>query len=318
LAETLESLVRAEFPRDRYELIVVDDGRDASTESIVSRLGDEGWTPRLLHGEGRGAAAARNSGARSARGDFLLFCDDDVVVPSSHLRRHLHVQGTAGPCMCAGYSELDERVQQVMKKSSFGRYWLSLEASYWAAIPPPDDRGLASLELLSGRNLCLPRSKFAELGGFDESFPYAGAEDQDLSMRAAELGLPRLIDHENRVRHMETRLDFSRFCDREERGAHTYAVLARKFPETAGRSELARANDPRGAGEGLGARAKLWIKRVLGVSPSLWLLHGLVRTLELARLPDGVMRQAYAAVIGVHIARGYRAGMLATPRLESA
>src|SRR3954466_5751902 len=114
LRETLAAFSTVDFPRDRYELIVVDDGRDPATAPIVKELEGGGWLPQLLPGEGRGAAAARNTGAAAAGNAVLLFCDDDVIVEPDHLHRHLEVQSLRGPCMCAGFSELDPRVERVL------------------------------------------------------------------------------------------------------------------------------------------------------------------------------------------------------------
>jgi GT2 family glycosyltransferase len=310
LRETLAALAALDYSRESYELIVVDDGADPSTGAVVDQFRDGTWAPRLLVGEGRGAATARNRGAEVARNELLLFCDDDVIVGRSHLHRHVEVQKLRGPCMCTSFSELDQRVERVLETKAFGRYWLSLEASYWAAVPKPEADGLAELDLLSARNLCLPRAGFEGLNGFDEGFPFAGAEDQDLSIRAPGVGLRKMIDYRNRVRHLETRIDFQRFCRREETGSQSYAVLARKFPDTAGRSELARLNDPASPpGEGIRARLKRLTRRTFGRAWALRPLHALVRALELLRAPDPVMRRTYAAVVGLHIAKGYREGL---------
>ncbi len=59
-----------------YELIVVDDGSMDETASHVREISD----PRLiyvLHPQNKGAAAARNTGMRMARGDYIAFLDSD-------------------------------------------------------------------------------------------------------------------------------------------------------------------------------------------------------------------------------------------------
>ncbi len=263
---------------------------------------------RLLRGEGRGPCSLTYRGAEVARNEFMLFCDDDVIVAPDHFQRHLEVRGQRGPSLCAGLVTLDEKVIRLYEQSAFGRYRLALQAA-WADGTEPGPDGLSEVEMISACNLSLPRSLFEELGGFDGDLPFA-AEDQDLSIRAAGLGFPRLIDHRNRVRHLDTRLDFPHFCEREERGAQSYAVFARKLPDTAGRSEMARANDPTSfPGEGVRARAGKRAKRILGRRRALRTLHTGVRALEWAGASDSVLRRAYTAVIGVHIARGYRRGL---------
>ena len=307
LRETLAALVAVDHPREFYEIIVVDDGDDRSTAEIVDQL-NAGASVRLIRGEGLGPGSARNQGAEVARNKFLIFCDDDVIVAPDHLRRHLEVQGRHGPSLCAALVRLDESVVRLFEQSAFGRYRLALQAA-WADGTEPGPDGLSEVEMISACNLSLPRSLFEGLGGFDGDLPFA-AEDQDLSFRAAGLGFPRLIDHRNRVRHLDTRLDFPNFCEREERGAQSYAVFARKLPDTAGRSEMARANDPASfPGEGVRARAGKRAKRILGRRRALRTLHTVVRALEWAGASDSVLRRAYTAVIGVHIARGYRRGL---------
>jgi hypothetical protein len=79
----LESLAASDFPRSRWELIVVD---DASVDD--SPLLAASYTSHLLRltGEPSGPAAARNRGAEVARGRRLVFVDADVRVHTDALR----------------------------------------------------------------------------------------------------------------------------------------------------------------------------------------------------------------------------------------
>jgi glycosyltransferase involved in cell wall biosynthesis len=74
VARAMESILSQRL--EDLEVILVDDGSTDATAALVEGLGD----PRvriLAHGENRGAAAARNSGIRAARGEFLAFLDSD-------------------------------------------------------------------------------------------------------------------------------------------------------------------------------------------------------------------------------------------------
>lgn len=93
LRRTVQALLCQDSGAQDCEIIVVDDGSSDNTFQVVSDL--TGMSPievRYLHQENRGAGAARNHGLREARGDIILFVDDDIVgVPSmlaEHLRYH--------------------------------------------------------------------------------------------------------------------------------------------------------------------------------------------------------------------------------------
>lgn len=69
---TLDSVLAQQL--DDYELLVVDDGSSDATLDIVREYGDR---VRLFQQDHKGCAAARNLGAREARGEYLAFLDSD-------------------------------------------------------------------------------------------------------------------------------------------------------------------------------------------------------------------------------------------------
>lgn len=306
LVRTVRAFLEADYPAERLELIVVDDDDDPAIDDAVAAAGGSG-SVRLVHQANRGAAGARNRGARSAGGELLVFCDDDVVVPADHLRRHVAAQEGAERRLCAAFSVLDPEVAGHFRSTPFGRWWLDLEASWWAPFDDGADGGLVPLPMLSARNFSVRRETFERIGGFDETFPFAGAEDQDFSIRARERDCELLIDRDNRVVHVETRLDFESFCRREERGGATYAVLARKHPGGEGDTAVARLNSAAPGGGVSPAAAGRRVRALLSGDRGIATAHRLVAIAERLRLPDRLLRPLYRRVVGLHIARGYRA-----------
>ncbi|HRT61721.1 MAG TPA: glycosyltransferase [Syntrophales bacterium] len=76
----LEALVGQSYPRDRFEVIVVNDGSTDETPQIAAR-----YPVRLIHLESNeGRIVARNSGARAARFETLVF-NDARVIPEGNL-----------------------------------------------------------------------------------------------------------------------------------------------------------------------------------------------------------------------------------------
>ena len=79
LRETLNALARIRIPEDfRPELIVVDNGSDDETPGVVKEHGDRKMPLRCVCEKQRGVARARNRGLAEARGEIILFLDDDV------------------------------------------------------------------------------------------------------------------------------------------------------------------------------------------------------------------------------------------------
>lgn len=86
LRSLLDDLAR-QTCRD-FEVIVVCDGEDVETGALAESTWNEFPVRWIFHGENRGLATARNTGASAAQGDLLLFLDDDVEPDANVLRAH--------------------------------------------------------------------------------------------------------------------------------------------------------------------------------------------------------------------------------------
>jgi glycosyltransferase involved in cell wall biosynthesis len=170
---TLASLADQDFA-EPYEVIVVDDGSRDSTPEVIRRHG----VRSLVHDPPRGPNAARNEGARAAESDLIALVDDDVFAPRAWLRelvggarRHSDAQAFGGPIR----ARLDGPAPR-----SCGR-----------ELPPITtlDLGTDDVEtdLVWSANMLLRRSALELAGGFDESLPTGGDEEEWLR-RLAERG----------------------------------------------------------------------------------------------------------------------------------
>src|SRR5437764_8362427 len=81
IGKTLRSLQQQEY--DQYEIIVIDDGSTDNTEEVVKAIGDQ----RISYIKKGNAerAAARNFGARIAKGEYVNFFDSDDLALPNHL-----------------------------------------------------------------------------------------------------------------------------------------------------------------------------------------------------------------------------------------
>ena len=161
------------------EVIVVDDGAAASA---VAATADQ-----LLRAGGRGAAGARNLGARAARAPLLLFLDDDLVPAPDLVARHLarhdgHARAVVGSCPPGPRApNLAEQGAALWWHDHFDRM--------------ADSAHLTFTGMLSG-NLSIPREAFLGLGGFDEGLGRLRREDWLFGLTALEAGLPLTYAHD--------------------------------------------------------------------------------------------------------------------------
>src|SRR5690242_16282570 len=78
LSRCLDALARLYYPREQFEVIVVDDGSTESLAALVKNF-QERLDIRYLREEHAGPGMARNVGAAHARGEYLAFTDDDCA-----------------------------------------------------------------------------------------------------------------------------------------------------------------------------------------------------------------------------------------------
>jgi GT2 family glycosyltransferase len=168
LGRCLTALARQGLDGEDYEVIVVDDARDAMTRAAVearARTFPAALRYVTIDG-GHGPAAARNAGWRAARAAIVAFTDDDTVPDRDWL-----AAGLAG--FASGAAALAGRI----------------------VVPLPDDptdyerdtAGLASAEFVTA-NCFVRHPVLCAVGGFDETFTDAWREDSDLEFRLIEAG----------------------------------------------------------------------------------------------------------------------------------
>ena len=99
---TVQSVLRQNF--DDFELIIVDDGSTDDTGQVIAEVSTEDKRIKYYKKQNKGVAAARNAGARIARGKFLCFLDSDDKVSETWLKDfyQLGSSGDAGYLSC-GY-----------------------------------------------------------------------------------------------------------------------------------------------------------------------------------------------------------------------
>lgn len=194
LRMTLATLERQTYPRDMFEVIIVDDGSDPPLERPI----DTALDVKVVRQERRGfgLARARNNGARAAAHDILLFFDSDGMPEpswmSAHARWH-HVVSDAltfGPYLDIALDGIDldtiRRWRGSLKElfsDSHKTYDVS-EQGYVLRSNNLTSRADNMFKVIPGGNLGISKWFYELVGGHDESFKRWGMEDGEFAYRA--------------------------------------------------------------------------------------------------------------------------------------
>lgn len=170
LTATVQSVLASEGPA--FEVIVVDDGSRRPADL-------HGRWPHVtqIEGPGLGVAPARNLGAASARGRYLVFIDAHVEVPPDWLERvERAFAGAPGlAAVSPGIASYDDP-----RAVGFGLTWDDRLRVRW--LPRPD-AGVVEVPLLPGGCLAVRKAVFDRVGGFNRGFRGHGYDDQEFSLR---------------------------------------------------------------------------------------------------------------------------------------
>jgi glycosyltransferase involved in cell wall biosynthesis len=183
------------YPRDRLEVIVVNDGGDDGTVEMVRTL-DIGFKLSLLEQHNLGPGAARNLGLEHATLPFVLFLDDDVVPTARLVAEHASVHGDRRDLVVIGSMLGDGRERTP---------WMRWESVTLAKQYDAMDAGLfrpTPWQFYTG-NASLLREHVARAGGFDPR--YRRAEDIELGFRLEGLGLTFAFHRGAEGRHLSRR-----------------------------------------------------------------------------------------------------------------
>jgi GT2 family glycosyltransferase len=182
LDRTLAALAMQDYPADRVEILVVDDG------SPVAPTVPAGV--RLIRQEDHGfrAATARNRGAHESTGEILCFLDADTAPEPQYVREITRLPSLAPDVVTVGRRRHADFTSSTAPGVSEAAS-LELPAPSWLDEAYDRSQNLLLADNRSYRYiisavLACSRALFTEVGGFDESFLDYGGEDWEWAHRA--------------------------------------------------------------------------------------------------------------------------------------
>jgi len=188
LKNTIESLFNQSYPKDRYEIIIIDNSSNDGTKEMVISLQEKSLRIlRYYYKENRGPGSARNLGITKSKGVIIAFTDSDCVADQNWLKN--------------GVSKITESIGIVQGKT----------------MPDPDQsqRTLQhTMEVMSEDcfyqtcNIFYRKELLDHVGGFSSEFcglnkfgRQKGGEDTDLAWRIKECGWKSVFANDAIIYH---------------------------------------------------------------------------------------------------------------------
>lgn len=182
--DCLSGLQTQSVPKDRYEVIVVDDGSTDETPDIVEK-----HDVTLVSQPPRGPAAARNKGVAASEGETVLFTDADCVPDENWIAEMVRSFGDAEVVGVKGVYRTRQKdiVARFVQCEYEERYELMARRRW--------------IDFIDTYSAGYRREVFLAQGGFDTRYPNASVEDQELSFRLAERGYKMVFNPQAIVYH---------------------------------------------------------------------------------------------------------------------
>lgn len=246
LRQTLAGLAAQQFPREHFEVLVIDNNSTDHTRAVVAEFAHVRPPPRYVQESKQGLDHARNRAIDEARGEIIVFGDDDILVQPDWLAQ-IAVPLLADAAQCIG--AVGGEVIPVFPNGlpDWVREWHAPLAFR------PDAGPIEARHSPMGANLAFPKWVFAQLGPFHTALDraagnYFSGGDSEMIRRVRTAGFEVWFSPGAAVKHQ---MPASRT---------TFRYAARHAFDSARSRVIDRAGQPGAAGYFIGRLAASFVK----------------------------------------------------------
>ena len=181
------------------EIIIINDCIEDKVDVI------EDHKIHLFNNTSHGLASARNLGAKKAKGDLILFIDDDIEFTVENVKNLLELSlKKPNACFNPNWKYSDE-MNKIVRKTQFGRFLINVDlVNYKGWVRElPWQENIFRVNKLAGFFMLIPKKIFDLTTGFNTQFINQGTEDDEFCKRLIELNAELYVDPSNYVFHNE-------------------------------------------------------------------------------------------------------------------
>lgn len=170
LIKCLSVLLKQNYPKEDYEIIIVDDGSTDGTKEAIAALKDV--SIKYYQQKNKGPGAAINTGANIAEGGILAFTEDDCIVGEDWLKNVMvlfknypNAAAFTGPCLTAGLEKISKKIAYRKQEN----------------IKKMDLKKLDTFLNIGNGSYAIKKEIFLKMKGYDENF--RTQEDWEFNIR---------------------------------------------------------------------------------------------------------------------------------------
>lgn len=219
LMQCLDALSHQSVDRKFFEVIVVNDGGKSDIYEKLSCLKDK-LTLKYFYQENKGPAAARNIGLKHAKGNIILFLDDDSLPPKDWLKTVMKAWENFPDFDGIGGYTISEFTDSIYCRvnSDFFNWYLEQHAN--DKLHP----------FLVTCNSGYKKGILDRVGNFDESYKKPSGEDRDLNIKISKIDGKLRLD-KNIVVYHDRDLTFYSFVKKHYNYGKAACLIYARYPE---------------------------------------------------------------------------------------
>lgn len=232
LEKSLSKIFSSNFPKNKYEVIVIDDGSTDNTDLICKSIKEKNF--KYIKQKKAGQGVARNKGIEIAQGKIILFGQDDIFITKNFLLEHynFHQKNPKKNYACLGLILWDPEleVNEIMKWNTneitlFGKF-----GGHQFAYNQLKDKKQANYNYFYTSNLSLKKEIFIN-NKFDPWFDGYGWEDIELGYRLTKKENLKLFYNSQAVVYHHHPMNLEDFKQRMIQIGSAIHLFKQKHPE---------------------------------------------------------------------------------------